>query len=428
MVIGAELEQQMNEFFKVKEFKPLKKNESVYKSLLEGKMIQLRKIEPGRPFVNVTKINKPFILIDGNNMMHRYYNALRNLKSKTGLPSGGIYGVLKGLLGAKKKSLVDCSRLIVVFDPSPTDVDEMKTIVPVAAPIGYKSNRKPQSHDFYAQMHDLKLALSYLNVNYMSAVSIEADLLIGLLSGEAATRYKEVSIWTTDSDFIQLIRKNVFVYNLKDKLTFTEESNPLSGDRLPPRAIIDIKAIAGDPTDNLKGVFGVGSAGVCDVLRAFNDSILKLYKAEPVFPLFTQFMPHFMPDWSHSKSKAHPTTLELKNGRKVLLVVDVLEEIIQSAILCATSKGMSVSFFEKMLNKIVESKMDVLENYAIVTLPIDCRGLSAENKKLIIDRAFKRKGSYNSKEFLTIIDKYSMYSLSTMVAEFKRIDSENRID
>ena len=197
---------------------------------------------------------KTLLLIDANSLLHRAYHALPPLTARDGSPAGALYGVAKimnKILREEKPEYV-----AACFDrPEPTFRDEEFA--------EYKAQRPETDGELITQLiasHDLFRALG---VRVFDQAGFESDDCIATLANRfAATEDLQTVILTGDRDTLQLVRddrvvvrapkKGISETKIYDENTIREEYG------LSPQQIVDYKALSGDPSDNIRGVPGVG--------------------------------------------------------------------------------------------------------------------------------------------------------------------------
>src|SRR4030042_5526145 len=219
---------------------------------------------------------KRLIIIDGNAIVHRAFHALPPLKTKKGEWVNAIYGFLLAFFKAIKEFEPDY--VVATFDfPAPT-FRHIKYKL-------YKANREKAPSELYEQIPKIKELLKNFNIQIFEKQGFEADDLIGTIAQKAAKKqiYPEIEtiILTGDLDALQLVDKNTKVYALrkgvKDTVLYNEEKVKEKYDGLLPEQLVDFKALRGDPSDNIPGVFGVGEKTAISLIKEFN-SLENLYQ------------------------------------------------------------------------------------------------------------------------------------------------------
>ncbi len=208
------------------------------------------------------KKNKVF-LIDGNSYCYRAYYAIKELKNSKGLPTNAVYGFL--LMLKKLLALEDPDYIGVAFDlKGPTFRHKRFE--------GYKIKRKPMPDDLVGQMPLIKDLVSAYGIPIFEKEGYEADDILATVAKRASKEGMDVYIVTGDKDALQLVDEHIMVYNLhKEGLLYDKEAvkKRLSG--LGPESVVDLMALAGDPTDNIPGVRGIGEKTALDLIKEFGD-------------------------------------------------------------------------------------------------------------------------------------------------------------
>lgn len=203
------------------------------------------------------------VLIDGNNMAWRQIHTHQGL-SFNDKPTGMIYGFIKNLLRLKDIFDVDLSHFAVIWDDkSERRLKESALGVEKGIiPSDYKSGRKEMDEqqkllrcEFYNQLPDLRSVLTNTCCQQIMAKGYEADDVIAAYTSD--TNLRPLIIVSTDHDFFQLLRDDVYVYNpIKDKSI--DQDDFTSRYKVNPDQWIDIGALMGDSSDTIHGVPGIG--------------------------------------------------------------------------------------------------------------------------------------------------------------------------
>ena len=202
------------------------------------------------------------VLIDGNSLLNRAYYATPVFSTTSGQPTNAIFGFVKLIL--KIISDVKPQYMIVTFDvKAPTFRHEMYD--------GYKANRSPMPDELASQLQPLKSLLSAMKIATCEQAGVEADDLIGTLSKKFNVHSY---IYTGDRDSFQLVDEKTDVYYTKrgvSDLLKLSVDNFETEVGLKPRAIVDLKALMGDKSDNIPGVAGVGETSARKLLAQFES-------------------------------------------------------------------------------------------------------------------------------------------------------------
>ena len=199
------------------------------------------------------------VLIDGNSLINRAYYAMPKLINKEGKPTGAVYGFLSMLI--KLVDEIEPTHMAVAFDlKAPTFRHKMYD--------EYKAGRHPMPEDLVEQMPLLKEVLKCLNIQICELAGYEADDILGTLS----TRFEDKTyIISGDKDILQLVSASTEVWLAKKGITDMDKVT-LSGMQLEgflPHQVIEYKGIAGDSSDNIKGVKGIGEKTARNLLQQY---------------------------------------------------------------------------------------------------------------------------------------------------------------
>ena len=217
------------------------------------------------------------VLIDGHAILHRAYHALPPLISRTGQPTGAVYGFLTMLFRIIQD--LKPTYLAAAFDlPTPTFRHE--------AYIAYQAQRPPTEQALKDQIELVKEVLVSAGTPIYACPGFEADDVIGTLARQAvlsrsSTLIDEVIIVTGDRDIMQLVNHKVKVYapirGLSESKMFGKvEVEEYMG--VKPSQIVDYKALVGDQSDNYPGVAGIGPKTAVELIKS-HDNLDGVYRA-----------------------------------------------------------------------------------------------------------------------------------------------------
>ena len=210
---------------------------------------------------------KKVILVDGNNLMFRSYyataytgNIMRNSK---GFPTNALYGfttMINKIISEEKPEYI-----AVAFDVGKNFRKEKYDF--------YKEGRQETPTDLIKQMPIAREILDAMGIKYLELEPYEADDIIGTLAHMALIDEEfDATIISSDKDLLQLITPEVEVKLLKqtgfiryNESTFKEDYG------IDPIKIIDLKALAGDASDNIPGVRGVGEKTALKLLQEYGS-------------------------------------------------------------------------------------------------------------------------------------------------------------
>src|SRR3989338_9006869 len=209
---------------------------------------------------------KRIIIIDSNSVIHRAFNALPPLTTKSGEMVNAVYGFLLVFLKAIKEFKPDY--VAACFDfPAPTFRHEKYK--------EYKAKRIKAPPELYGQIPKTKEALSAFGVQVFEKKGFEADDLIGTIAELASKAGAEIIILSGDTDNFQLINPRIKVYNLrkgvKDTVLYDENLIKEKYQGIGPEQLLDFRALKGDPSDNIPGVAGIGEKTAVGLIKEFGN-------------------------------------------------------------------------------------------------------------------------------------------------------------
>ena len=209
-------------------------------------------------------LNSRVLIIDGMNMFMRSFSVM-NRVNLDGNDIGGLIGFLYSLRSAVK--FLNPTRVVVVFDGEGGAVNrqylypQYKQNRTGNKVINYRSfsSKEEEKIAMYNQIERLIDYLMNLPITNISIDKLEADDVIGFLTGHIYKEYddSEIYVMSTDSDFLQLVNNRVRVYNPIKKKIY----NPrvvLEDYNIHPNNFIIYKTLIGDTSDNILGVAGFG--------------------------------------------------------------------------------------------------------------------------------------------------------------------------
>lgn len=210
---------------------------------------------------------KRVILVDGNNLMFRSFyataysgNIMRNSK---GFPTNALYGfvsMINKILNEENPEFI-----AVAFDIGKNFRKEKYDF--------YKEGRHETPDDLKVQMPLARTILDALGIKYLELAPYEADDIIGTLAKWADLNPEyDATIISSDRDLLQLISPVVDVKLLKQTGYIKYNPETFKQDfGIDPIKIIDLKALAGDASDNIPGVKGIGDKTALKLLQEFNS-------------------------------------------------------------------------------------------------------------------------------------------------------------
>ena len=230
----------------------------------------------------MNKIQKTdhFYLIDGSGYIFRAYYALPPLTRKSdGLPTGAVSGfcsMLFKLLEDSKsdKNLQKPTHFAVIFDSArKTFRNEIYS--------NYKANRSEAPDDLAPQFEYIRKSVLAFNLPSVELINYEADDLIATYTEKALDRGAKVTIVSSDKDLMQLYKKDVRLYDpMKNKFITSDDIFNKFG--VDAKKVIDVQALAGDSSDNVPGVPGIGVKTAAELINKYGTLEKLLIKAEEI--------------------------------------------------------------------------------------------------------------------------------------------------
>ena len=207
-------------------------------------------------------------LIDGSNQMYRAYHAIRGLTGPDGKSTNAVYGFINML----RKLIADHQPEYIAAS---FDVRGQTFRSKMSA--DYKANRAPMPSDLAEQIPWVFEACEALGVPIFTSEGFEADDVIGTLASRAASHGLNAAIVTGDKDFFQLVNDVIKVYNPKDEGTWLDAAGVVQKFGVPPSQVVDVLALMGDSSDNVKGVPGIGDKGARELIAQYGslDALLE---------------------------------------------------------------------------------------------------------------------------------------------------------
>jgi DNA polymerase I len=232
-------------------------------------------VPPGEP-VPIIKGSHVY-LVDGSGYIFRAFHALPPLtRPSDGLPVGAVHGfcamLWKLLQDAKKGS--GPTHLAVIFDASEkTFRNEIYK--------DYKAHRPPAPEELVPQFPLIRDAVKAFNIACLEQDGFEADDLIATYAKEVVAADGDVTIVSSDKDLMQLIRPGIVMLDtMKNRTIGPDEVRERFG--VPPQKVVDVQALAGDATDNIPGVPGIGVKTAAELINEYGDLETLLARASEI--------------------------------------------------------------------------------------------------------------------------------------------------
>jgi DNA polymerase-1 len=217
-------------------------------------------------------MKKPLlVLFDGNAIVHRAYHAFENTRtltvSRTGEIVSAVYGFAQMLLKAINDLQPTC--YAIAFDrAAPTFRHKLYD--------QYKAHRPRTPDELVNQMERVKELVDAFKIPVYELDDYEADDVLGALSHQAGEKDIDTIIVTGDADTMQLVSRKVRVLYPRPRGSFSDTAlydEAMVKERygVGPEQIADLKALVGDPSDNIPGVPGIGSKTAVKLINEFGS-------------------------------------------------------------------------------------------------------------------------------------------------------------
>ncbi len=206
-------------------------------------------------------------LIDGSGYIFRAFHALPPLTRKSdGLPVGAVSGFCNMLfkLLQDTKSGERPTHLAVIFDTSRTSF--RNEIYPE-----YKAHRPPPPEDLVPQFSLIRDATRAFGVPAVELEGFEADDLIATYAAQASGAGAFVTVVSSDKDLMQLVVDGQVELQDPVKSRSIRSAEVIEKFGVPPSKVVDVQALAGDSTDNVPGVPGIGVKTAAELINSFGD-------------------------------------------------------------------------------------------------------------------------------------------------------------
>jgi len=212
------------------------------------------------------------VLVDGSGYIFRAFHGLPMMNRPDGTPINAVFGFTKMLL--KLKADLNPSHIIVIFDAG--RVTFRNDIYP-----DYKANRSEPPEELVPQFALVRQAAEAIGLPVLEMPGFEADDLIASYARQAEQAGMSCLIVSSDKDLMQLVRGNITMLDpMKNRPIGRDEVIEKFG--VTPDKVVDVQALAGDSTDNVPGVPGIGIKTAAELINQFGDLDSLLAAAETI--------------------------------------------------------------------------------------------------------------------------------------------------
>ncbi|MDC1092573.1 DNA polymerase I [Pelagibacteraceae bacterium] len=221
-----------------------------------------------------------FYLIDGSGYIFRAYYALPPLSRKSdGLPTGAVSGFCSMLFKLLEDARSDDSKhkpthFAVIFDSARKNFrNEIYS--------EYKANRSEAPDDLAPQFEYIRKSVKAFNLPSIELINYEADDLIATYAKKITEAGAKVTVISSDKDLMQLVSKQVRLFDpMKSRVIGEKEVIEKFG--VKPKQVIDVQSLAGDSSDNVPGVPGIGIKTAAELINKYKNLDKLLSKASEI--------------------------------------------------------------------------------------------------------------------------------------------------
>ncbi len=213
-----------------------------------------------RPDIKINDSNN-LILVDGSGYIFRAFYGLPSMTNENGVPVNAVFGYTKMLL-----KLIDDFKpmyVAVIFDVArKTFRNDLYDL--------YKANRSDPPEELIPQFSIIREATNAIGLPVVEMEGFEADDLIATYSNMAQKTNKKVIIISSDKDLMQLVDDNTILFDPM-KQHWIDDEQVFEKFGVYPSKVIDVQSLAGDSSDNIPGVPGIGVKTAAELINQYGD-------------------------------------------------------------------------------------------------------------------------------------------------------------
>jgi ribonuclease HI len=207
-------------------------------------------------------MNKQLYLIDGSGYIYRAYHGIRDLATTSGFRTNAVYGFTTMLLRLLREEKPE--HVAVVFDPPRGETFRSKLYAE------YKANRKEMPEDLVPQIPYIRKIVGELGIPSLEVRGFEADDVIATVAHRYADEGIDVTVVTGDKDLMQIVGERISLLDtMKEKRWGIAEVQERFG--VGPGKVVDVLGLAGDTSDNIPGVPGIGEKSAMKLVQVFGS-------------------------------------------------------------------------------------------------------------------------------------------------------------
>ena len=221
-----------------------------------------------------------FYLVDGSGYIFRAYYALPPLSRKSdGLPTGAVSGFCSMIFKLLEDARSDDSKnkpthFAVIFDSARKNFrNEIYS--------EYKANRAEAPDDLAPQFEYIRKSVEAFNLPSIELLNYEADDLIATYAKKIIESGAKVTVISSDKDLMQLVSTKIRLFDpMKSRVIGEKEVIEKFG--VKPNQVIDVQSLAGDSSDNIPGVPGIGVKTAAELINKYKNLDTLLKKASEI--------------------------------------------------------------------------------------------------------------------------------------------------
>ena len=332
----------------------------------------------------MTKKIEQLVLIDGSGYIFRAYYALPPMTTSSGIPVNAVFGFCNMLFKQLENIQMEKGgnvSVAVVFDAA------RKTFRNEIYP-EYKANRSDPPDDLIPQFDIIKSVPEIFNLKSIESVGYEADDLIASYAECAEKLGTRVTVISSDKDLMQLLKKNITMLDpLKNKEIDREEVFKKFG--VFPEKVIDVQALAGDSSDNVPGVPGIGVKTAATLINEYGNVENLLNNTKNI----KQIKRRETLENNKEKAIVSKKLVTLKSDLELPIPIEDLSFV-------PINVNKIVNFLDEMEFKRIKSQ--ILEKYGSKKLQAELKSESNTKLKIETNSSDNLKTKINTKNYMLI--------------------------
>lgn len=312
-------------------------------------------------------------LVDGSSYIYRAYYAIRHLSNSKGEATNAIYGFTTMLMTLLRQE--QPHHIAVVFDSKgPTFRKELYP--------EYKANRSAMPEDLVPQIPLIKQMVHAFNMPALELPGYEADDIIATLARRFAEQGLEVTVVTGDKDLMQIVSDRIRLLDtMKGKVSGRDEVIARFG--VPPEQVLEVLGLAGDSSDNIPGVPGIGEKTASALIQEFGSIDRLLASIDQV----------------KGKKRQENLRTYAEQARLSRQLVDLMDDLqvevsLEELTLCDPDRGALEKLFKQLeFNKLLQD-LAVVDNPSQTHADVDYHTVFARDELELMLAELKQAGAF----------------------------------